>query len=72
MRTIQTINTNWYFSSDAKEVPSALPVSWEEVTLPHTWNGKDGQDGGNDYHRGICYYAKNISCDVFPNQDVHY
>ena len=26
------------------------------VSLPHTWNAKDGQDGGNDYHRGTCWY----------------
>ncbi|MCI5872619.1 MAG: glycoside hydrolase family 2 TIM barrel-domain containing protein [Clostridiales bacterium] len=72
MRTIQTINTNWYFSKDAKEVPAALPTSWEQITLPHTWNGKDGQDGGNDYYRGTCFYAKSISSDSFPNQDIHY
>ena len=24
--------------------------------LPHTWNGKDGQDGGDDYYRGVCIY----------------
>ena len=29
---------------------------FEEVTLPHTWNALDGQDGGADYHRGICTY----------------
>ena len=23
------------------------------VSLPHTWNAFDGQDGGNDYWRGI-------------------
>jgi len=28
------------------------------VTLPHTWNGKDGQDGGNDYRRGTCVYRR--------------
>lgn len=27
-----------------------------EISLPHTWNGKDGQDGGNDYYRGKCVY----------------
>ncbi len=27
-----------------------------EVTLPHTWNALDGQDGGNDYWRGIGTY----------------
>ncbi len=26
------------------------------VTLPHTWNALDGQDGGNDYYRGIGTY----------------
>jgi len=26
------------------------------VTLPHTWNNLDGQDGGNDYWRGIGTY----------------
>ncbi len=26
------------------------------ITLPHTWNNLDGQDGGNDYWRGISVY----------------
>lgn len=30
------------------------------VQLPHTWNGQDGQDGGNDYWRGTCVYQKNF------------
>jgi len=29
----------------------------EPVTLPHTWNALDGQDGGNDYWRGIGSYT---------------
>ena len=28
----------------------------ETVALPHTWNALDGQDGGNDYWRGIGTY----------------
>lgn len=28
----------------------------ESVALPHTWNALDGQDGGNDYWRGIGTY----------------
>ena len=28
----------------------------EPVALPHTWNNLDGQDGGNDYWRGIGTY----------------
>lgn len=27
-----------------------------QVTLPHTWNNLDGQDGGSDYWRGIGTY----------------
>ena len=27
-----------------------------QVALPHTWNALDGQDGGNDYWRGIGTY----------------
>lgn len=26
------------------------------VSLPHTWNALDGQDGGDDYFRGECCY----------------
>ena len=55
-------NENWLFTKDASlvaESHTALNTAdWEAVTLPHTWNAKDGQDGGNDYYRGTCYYAK--------------
>ena len=37
------LNQNWIFSKDGHD---------ETVTLPHTWNAMDGQDGGNDYYRG--------------------
>jgi beta-galactosidase len=26
--------------------------------VPHTWNAKDGQDGGNDYYRGVAWYRR--------------
>ena len=35
------------------------------VTLPHTWNALDGQDGGNDYCRGTGIYEKDFSCPDF-------
>ena len=31
---------------------------WDTVNLPHTWNAFDGQDGGNNYYRGIGWYRK--------------
>lgn len=72
MRKITNINENWLFSKKADKLPTALPDNWESVDLPHTWNGKDGQDGGNDYYRGKCYYAKEISGDLFSDGTVHY
>ncbi len=35
------------------------------VSLPHTWNGRDGQDGGNDYWRGTCTYQKRFPLPDF-------
>lgn len=57
MRKIQNFNNDWRFNKTA-EVPKALSLDWENVNLPHTWNAKDGQDGGNDYWRGTAMYAK--------------
>ena len=36
------------------------------VNLPHTWNAIDGQDGGNDYTRGLCWYVKTLSREEIP------
>ena len=52
MRQILNINAKWAFSKEATAVPAELDTAWEVVNLPHTWNAIDGQDGGNDYHRG--------------------
>ena len=72
MRNIKVINSNWLFSKDAKSAPSNLPTDWEALNLPFTWNGKDGQDGGNDYYRGTCYFAKEIKADELPEGAVKY
>ena len=44
----------------------------EEITLPHTWNSKDGQDGGDDYWRGTCEYEKIIEKPVCAKGDRIY
>ena len=38
------------------------------VNLPHTWNDIDGQDGGNDYYRGICSYEKELKSPLFDRE----
>ncbi len=72
MRNIKVINSNWLFSKNAKSAPATLPADWEALNLPFTWNGKDGQDGGNDYYRGTCYFAKEIKADELPEGAVKY
>ena len=57
MRQIININKDWRFSKKPQSTPTTLPTDWESVDLPHTWNGTDGQDGGNDYRRGTSTYA---------------
>lgn len=57
MRTTINFNEGWRFAKTAQP-PAAQPQDWETVTLPHTWNAVDGQDGGNDYWRGTAMYAK--------------
>lgn len=63
MRTILTINDGWKFCKEA-EIPSVYPQEWESVTLPHTWNALDGQDGGNDYWRGQAVYTRVIDMEL--------
>ena len=72
MRNIKVINNDWLFSKSAKSAPATLPADWEALNLPFTWNGKDGQDGGNDYYRGTCYFAKEIKADELPEGEVKY
>jgi beta-galactosidase len=36
--------------------PTFDDSAWTAITLPHTWNNRDGEDGGNNYYRGIGWY----------------
>ncbi len=72
MRTIFNLNTKWAFTKEANEIPSSMPTKWNLVNLPHSWNAIDGQDGGNDYYRGICHYAKTLEKAELPDADRYY
>lgn len=52
MRNVIALNHSWRFTKCFGQ-PGA---SSETVSLPHTWNALDGQDGGADYFRGSCRY----------------
>ncbi len=46
---VSTLLTSARFASEGE--------NYEIVSLPHTWNALDGQDGGADYWRGIGTYS---------------
>ena len=72
MREVINFNIKWAFTKNATEVPRTMPEKWDWVTLPHTWNAIDGQDGGNDYYRGTAYYAKQLKKFDLPEADKYY
>ena len=72
MRTIVNINRKWAFTKQTTEIPSEINKAWDFVNLPHTWNGIDGQDGGNDYWRGTAIYAKELDKEDLVTADRYY
>ena len=72
MREILDLNHKWFFSKEAQGIPQNIPLNWYIVNIPHTWNAIDGQDGGNDYYRGTCYYAKEIIRSELPDAAKYY
>ena len=63
MRKITVLKDGWTFLKAALSPEQALAAfgQGECVSLPHTWNAADGQDGGNDYHRGLCWYVRELT-----------
>lgn len=53
-------SSDWLFT---KGVLENIDSEGEIVQIPHTWNGLDGQDGGNDYYRNECFYKKDLLVD---------
>lgn len=45
------INKDWEFEKEGVKT---------NVSLPHTWNGTDGQNGENGYYQGKCVYRKTL------------
>jgi len=72
LRTVVNLNAKWAFTKQATQVPKELPMLWDWVNLPHSWNNIDGQDGGNDYYRGTSYYARTLNKYDLPTADQYY
>ena len=69
MRNILNINNGWLFVKNTTDISAREGV---EVNLPHSWNAEDGFDGGNDYFRGSCLYAKTLVKSELPEADHYY
>ena len=66
---MEPFNEGWVFVPDAVDVEGDLAsTGGESVTLPHTWNALDGQDGGNDYRRGPSTYLKQFTLNPGDNE----
>jgi len=60
MRERIALKDGWNFYKNMVSGCDAIAPDGELITLPHTWNAEDGQDGGNDYYRGTCWYLREI------------
>jgi beta-galactosidase len=61
-----SLDDGWRFQR--ADVPgAAMPglndasAPWIDVTLPHTWNALDGEDGGSSYYRGVGWYRRHLT-----------
>jgi beta-galactosidase len=66
-RQFVSLNPGWKFL--AGDDPHAQETgfddaAWQAVDLPHTWNGLDGQDGGDNYRRGAGWYRRHVRVDA--------
>ena len=69
MRNVFSLNKNWRFAKNTADIRTP---GGESVSLPHSWNAVDGQDGGNDYFRGPCLYVKTVRRSDLPEAEKYY
>lgn len=66
-RVTTSLDADWKFiRSDVSGAEGSAfnDSAWTGVAVPHTWNATDGQDGGNNYYRGIGWYRRHITPDA--------
>lgn len=60
----QELDGDWKFGGRLLSSSDALSAdhdSWETVTIPHTWNAIDADDGGGNYDRTVYWYHKEFT-----------
>ena len=46
MRNVMELKDNWMFVKEAENAEDTASKEGTAISLPHTWNAVDGQDGG--------------------------
>src|SRR5208282_3289253 len=75
MRKVLNIFPDWKFAKTntlhAQDI-NFDDHAWATINLPHTWNNLDGQDGGNNYFRGVGWYRKIVNIPTeFSTQKIY-
>lgn len=60
------LNDGWRFKRSSSGGEQSVGhndsgAAWSTVNVPHTWNSRDGQDGGDNYYRGATWYRKRFT-----------
>lgn len=74
MRKTLPLSTDWYFKQNADRTahaPKKAGHDFQAVTLPHTWNALDGQDGGFDYARCASWYYRTVQVKPQKGERVY-
>lgn len=72
MRNHINLNAEWKFVKKSLTLNEAIAETGEQVNIPYTWNGSDGQDGGGDYIRGAFWFIKNFTKPALAEDEEVY
>ncbi len=65
-RYVTELGGEWCFGGRGLTPADALAAdttAWEKVTIPHTWNASDAEDGDNYYDRTSYWYCRDFALD---------
>ncbi|MDR6881692.1 glycoside hydrolase family 2 TIM barrel-domain containing protein [Bacillus sp. 3255] len=67
------LNDGWMFTkANDPSYASEYMKEWQGVTLPHTWNDRDGQGGNEPYDRGAYWYQRKLEIAAEDIGKRHY
>ena len=67
-RVVTSLDAGWrFFRGDVERGDEADldDTGWDQITLLHTYNGADGDDGGS-YYRGPAWYRRTLTLTTAP------